>query len=48
MLEMTMPAYGLGELQAGKSNTLEWRGQNLLGFALMEIRATLRKVNKIK
>lgn len=28
--------------QAGKSNPLAWCGQNLLGFALMEVRATLR------
>ena len=27
-------------------NPLKWRGQNLLGFALMEVRDELRRVTK--
>lgn len=28
------------------ANPLKWRGQNLLGFALMEVRDELRRVTK--
>lgn len=31
--------------QARKSNPLEWCGQNLPGFALMEVRVMLKSIN---
>lgn len=34
----------MDESDAGAHNPLKWRGQNLLGFALMEVRDALRKV----
>lgn len=34
---------GMSSDQAGKENPLNWQGSNLLGVALMEVRAKLRE-----
>ena len=44
-----MTVYGDIRMQADAPdavNPLKWRGQNLLGFALMEVRDELRRVTK--
>lgn len=36
---------GLSSSSAESKNPRKWRGENMLGFALMEVRDELRRVN---
>ena len=42
----TIWAYGIRLKEDERFDASEWRGQNILGFALMEVRSMLRKVEE--
>jgi len=42
----TIWGIGMGEKEAGQSEISDWRGENLLGFALMEVREEIARLRK--